>query len=98
LQKAIALPCVPHFTTLQKASRRLLTLDRVRRLIDKTVGRIRGRSRVVAYAAVDSSGFDAHHASLALACRRAGTSFGALPLKRREKSRKRGFLTSVTGS
>jgi hypothetical protein len=63
LCQAIGLASVPHFTTLQKASRRLLTQRRVRRLIDHTVRKIRGRKRRVAYAAVDSSGFDAHHAS-----------------------------------
>src|ERR1700722_9568185 len=34
---AIELPSVPHFTTLQKASRRLLKTDRVRALVDQTV-------------------------------------------------------------
>jgi hypothetical protein len=63
LRQAIGLSCVPHYTTLQKASRRLLKLDHVRRLIAHTVARIRRRARVIPYAAVDSSGFDAHHAS-----------------------------------
>jgi hypothetical protein len=63
LREAIELSIVPHFATFQKASRRLLRFDRVRHLIDETVGRIRGRSKIVPYAAVDSSGFDAHHAS-----------------------------------
>jgi hypothetical protein len=63
LRAAIELKVVPHFTTLQKASRRLLKFDRVRLLIDQTVRRIRGRASHVAHAAVDSSGFDAHHAS-----------------------------------
>src|ERR1700730_11611897 len=40
LREAIGLACVPHFTTLQKASRRLLKLDRVRLLIEQTVRRI----------------------------------------------------------
>ena len=63
LRAAIELTVVPHFTTLQKASRRLLKLDRARLLIDETIRRIRGRAAIVPYAAVDSSGFDAHHAS-----------------------------------
>jgi len=63
LREAIGLKAVPHFTTLQKASRRLLKLKHVRRLVDDTVRRIRKRSKTVPYAAVDSSGFDAHHAS-----------------------------------
>jgi hypothetical protein len=63
LCQAVGLITVPHFTTLQKASRRLLKLSRVRRLLDDTVKRIRRRKTIVPYAAVDSSGFDAHHAS-----------------------------------
>jgi len=63
LRQIIGLTEVPHYTTLQKASRRLLRQDRVRRLLDNTVRRVRRRKKVVPYAAVDSSGFDAHHAS-----------------------------------
>ena len=63
LRQVIGLKCVPHFTTLQKASRRLLKLSFVRRLLSDTVGRILKRRRRIPYAAGDSSGFDAHHAS-----------------------------------
>jgi len=63
LRDAIGLKTVPHFTTLQKASQRLLKQKHVRRLVDDTVQRIRKRSKTVKYAAVDSTGFDAHHAS-----------------------------------
>ncbi len=63
LCQTVGLKVVPHFTTLQKASRRLLSQRLVRRLIDHTVKKIRQRKRRVPYAAVDSSGFDAHHAS-----------------------------------
>ena len=63
LREVIGLKTVPHFTTLQKASRRLLKQKQVRTLVDNTVQRIRKRSKTVKYAAVDSSGFDAHHAS-----------------------------------
>lgn len=63
LREVIGLNSVPHYTTLQKASRRLLRQDRVRVLIDDTVRRIRRRKTRVDRAAADSSGFDAHHAS-----------------------------------
>jgi Transposase DDE domain len=63
LREVIGLESVPHYTTLQKASRRLLRQDRVRALLDDTVRRIRRRKRNVKHAAADSSGFDAHHAS-----------------------------------
>ena len=63
LRQAIGLTLVPHFTTLQKASRRLLKLARVRPLLERTVRMLHRRRRNVPYAAGDSSGFDAHHAS-----------------------------------
>jgi Transposase DDE domain len=63
LRHVIGLTSVPHYTTLQKASRRLLKQDRVRILLNDTVRRIRRRRKRVKHAAVDSSGFDAHHAS-----------------------------------
>jgi Transposase DDE domain len=63
LQQVLGLTSVPHYTTLQKASRRLLRQDRIRALLDVTVRRVRGRKKCVRHAAVDSSGFDAHHAS-----------------------------------
>src|SRR5450432_4152607 len=63
LRDAIGLKHVPHWTTLQKASRRLLALGHVRKLVAHTVHRILKRRRNVPYAAGDSSGFDAHHAS-----------------------------------
>jgi hypothetical protein len=63
LRKVIGIETVPHFTTLQKASRRLLKAPAVRDLIEDTVHRIHRRKRHVKYAAADSSGFDAHHAS-----------------------------------
>jgi Transposase DDE domain len=63
LRDEIGLKGVPHYTTLQKASQRLLRVKNVRVLLDETVKRVRGRKRNVAYGAVDSSGFDAHHAS-----------------------------------
>ncbi|HEX2972427.1 MAG TPA: transposase [Tepidisphaeraceae bacterium] len=63
LRQIIDLKAVPHFTTLQKASRRLLQLKHVRKLLAKTVQRIFRRRKNVLHAAADSSGFDAHHAS-----------------------------------
>ncbi len=63
LRDAIGLEHVPHYTTLQKASRRLLLMPRVRKLLVSTVRRVFKRRRNVPYAAGDSSGFDAHHAS-----------------------------------
>jgi Transposase DDE domain len=63
LRNAIGLRSIPHFTTLQKASRRLLKLTHVRRLLGETIRRIHKARKTVPYAAADSSGFDAHHAS-----------------------------------
>src|SRR5258707_75207 len=60
LRAAIELTGVPHYTTLQKASQRLLKLDRVRLLIADTLRRIHKRVSRIPYAAVDSSGFDVH--------------------------------------
>jgi len=63
LRDVIGLHIVPHFTTLQKASQRLLKLKHVRRLLRETIRRIHKRRKTVPHAAADSSGFDAHHAS-----------------------------------
>lgn len=63
LCKRIELRFVPHYTTLHKASRRLLTQSRVARLLEASVQRIMRRRRRVPMAAADSSGFDATHAS-----------------------------------
>jgi hypothetical protein len=63
LRQDLGLRVVPHFTTLQKASRRLLKMEHVRKLLDETVRRIHRRRRSVPFAAADSSGFDARHAS-----------------------------------
>src|SRR5436309_11869308 len=52
LRDAIGLQTrVPHWTTLQKASRRLLALPRVRALLGETVRRVFKRRRAVAYGA-----------------------------------------------
>jgi hypothetical protein len=65
---AIGLKKVPHWTTLQKASQRLLCNALVQRLLDATVVRAHPRRRDrrrprVKRSAVDSSGFEAHHTS-----------------------------------
>jgi hypothetical protein len=63
LREAIGLKQVPHYTTLQKASRRLLAMPRVRKLLAGTVRRVLRRRHTIPYSAGDSSGFDARHAS-----------------------------------
>ena len=66
LREAIGLAQAPHFTTLQKASKRLLKLRRVQRLLDQTLVRARQfklLKKRVDLAAIDSSGFEAQHAS-----------------------------------
>jgi hypothetical protein len=83
LRQAIGLKSVPHFTTLQKAGRRLLKRPHVRRLIADTAKRVRGGGRVP-YAAVDSSGFDVHHASRYFVVRTAANKKGKEPGKRVE--------------
>ena len=68
LRDTIGIRKVPHWTTLQKASRRLLCNASVQKLLDMTLIRARGRSRSkrrqrMKRTAVDSSGFEAHHIS-----------------------------------
>ena len=58
LKSYLGLRRVPHFTTLQKASRRLLRTDRAKRLFRGTVRRFLGRKRHLSHAAVDSTGLD----------------------------------------
>jgi hypothetical protein len=71
LRGVLGLCCVPHFTTLQKASKRLLTRRRVRRLLTFTVRRLLGRRRRVKRAALDSTGLDSGHRSYYYVRRRA---------------------------
>lgn len=91
LQEVIGLASVPHYTTLQKASRRLLRQNRVRVLLDDTVRRIRRRRKNVQHAAADSSGFDAHHASRYFIWRRDNqkerTSVSSVEPEKRPKKR-----------
>src|SRR5262249_28071416 len=63
MQVTLALKSIPHFTTLQKASRRLLRQPRARRLFRTTVPRFLQRRRRVPRAALDSTGVDCGHAS-----------------------------------
>jgi hypothetical protein len=63
LRATLGLKVVPHFTTLQKASRRLLRRPQARRLFTVTVRRFLKRRRRVQRAAFDSTGLDCGHAS-----------------------------------
>ncbi len=63
LRKVIGLRRVPHFTTLQKAARRLLVSLPANRMLDATVHMTTRRSGCVPLAAVDSSGFESRHVS-----------------------------------
>jgi Transposase DDE domain len=63
LRNVLALEHVPHYTTLHKASQRLLTLPRARRLLTSTLRRLLGRRRRLHRAAFDSTGIDCGHRS-----------------------------------
>jgi hypothetical protein len=63
LRAALGLRSVPHFTTPQKASRRLLRAPKARRLFTATVRRFLKRRRRVKRAALDSTGLECGHAS-----------------------------------
>jgi hypothetical protein len=73
LRAALGLKAVPHFTTLQKASRRLLRLPVARRLFTTTVRRFLGRRKRVQRAALDSTGLDCGRRSSYYVRRRGGT-------------------------
>jgi hypothetical protein len=53
---------VPHYTTLQKAAKKLLCLDIATQLLDSTVRTIR-KNRRIRLAAIDSTGLEAGHTS-----------------------------------
>jgi hypothetical protein len=63
LSEAIGLLAVPHYTTLQKAARRLLASVPARRLLDATVREQLGRKRRIERAAIDSTGLECTAAS-----------------------------------
>jgi hypothetical protein len=71
LRAALGLKKVPHFTTLQKASRQLLRAASVRRLLHKQVRRFFRRRRKLRRAAFDSTGLQCGHASAYYTRRRA---------------------------
>jgi hypothetical protein len=63
LCEVLRLRHVPHFTTLQKASRHLLASKPARRLLDSTIRMHYGRRRRVTSSAVDSTGLECSAAS-----------------------------------
>ena len=62
LCKLFHLTTIPHYTTLQKASKRLLMLQRVNQLLETTVTTFHKNKRIE-LAAVDSTGLEAGHIS-----------------------------------
>lgn len=72
LRAALGLRTVPHFTTPQKASRRLLRQTRARQLFCTTIQRFLPRRRRLARAALDSTGLDCSRASAYYVRRRNG--------------------------
>ena len=74
LRTALGLEVVPHFTTPQKASRRLLRPPLARRLFRTTVQRFLKRRRRVRRAALDSTGLECGHASRYYIRRRNGAA------------------------
>jgi transposase len=73
LRALLGLKTVPHFTTLQKSSRRLLRRPIAKQLFRATVHRFLKRRRRVNRAALDSTGLDCGHASRYYVRRRGGT-------------------------
>ena len=63
LCQLIGLESVPHYTTFQKASRKLLTNSHAQSLLDETVKRVMGRRKSVDHAAIDSTGLECSAAS-----------------------------------
>ena len=63
LREVLRLDSVPHFTTLQKASRHLLASEPARRLLESTIRLHYGRRRRVASSAIDSTGLECTAAS-----------------------------------
>ena len=63
LRAVLGLEVVPHFTTPQKASRRLLAQPRARRLFRLSVRRFLGRRQRLKRTALDSTGLECGHAS-----------------------------------
>lgn len=63
LAEVIELPCIPHFTTLQKAAQRLLQGPQAKKLLDETVEQMLGRNPAIKTAAADSTGLECTTAS-----------------------------------
>jgi len=63
LQKVLDLQQVPHYTTLQKAAKRLLLSASAKKLLDATVRKQLGRRHRVPLAAIDSTGLECTAAS-----------------------------------
>lgn len=63
LLAALELAAIPHFTTIEKAAKRLLKSAPARLLLEATVRLHMGRRRRVARSAIDSSGFECTSAS-----------------------------------
>lgn len=63
LRAVIGLRRTPHYTTLQKASKRLLSAQATTPLLDATVKRFLARRRRVGIAAADATGFESRQVS-----------------------------------
>ena len=74
LQDILALTRVPHYTTLQKAARRLLLSASAKKLLDATVREQLGRRQRVPLAAIDSTGMECTAASGYFVRRRASVA------------------------
>jgi len=70
----LELKFAPHFTTLQKASRRLLASRPAKRLLERTIRQRYGRRRRVRSSAVDSTGLECSSASAYFVRRRSRAS------------------------
>jgi len=71
LCQAIGLVKVPHFTTLQKAARRLMASPISKKILEGTIRQALGERPRVNLAAVDSTGMESHHISRYFVRRRA---------------------------
>jgi hypothetical protein len=74
LRALLELKQTPHFTTLQKASRRLLASRPAKRLLERTIRERYGRRRRVRSASIDSTGLECSSASAYFVRRRVRTS------------------------
>jgi len=83
LCKVFELKTVPHFTTLQKASKRLLKSPWARKFIENTVKIVMGKHKTIKLAALDSNGLQSGHIS-------------SYFLKRRSNSKKQPLNSKMT--